>query len=453
MKINVFSRFNYFKKMNLIDRTQWRLTMIYTGLLLLFLLLFMAIVYTSLYGLIVANQEHSLTKLASQEAKSAQGKISKGRTPSIQNFFMLSQEQFFYYVVDEKGEYQAGDEVYHQMRPQILKRLKGWEPKEDEIRYEKMNATYYVPWVEDSDSKKVDLMITGQKLYKNGKYLGTFYTGKSITHRTELFSWLLKIFLVVLAVFSVVAVYISYFMSKRAIKPIIRSYMKQREFTADASHELRTPLSVVLSSINALEMEKPLKEDEFSASVLSNMKYEVKRMIQLVGDLLTLARSDADQDAMTKEVFDLKKEAEIVIHSLETLAAEKAITIKLTPEEGLYVYGNKQRLDQLLYILLENAMKYSPECKCVEVHLAVERQEFGKILVISVKDEGIGIHPEDRERIFERFYRVDKSRSKQLGGHGLGLSIAKWIVASHNGTITADGQVGKGTTFTIKIPQ
>lgn len=453
LKTSLYSRWNLLKNLNLISRTQWRLTMIYTGILMLFLILFMVIVYFLLYGVIVSSQEDQLKKLVDQEVTVIKQKLIKGKTPSIQNFVMLSDEQFFYYVVDAKGNLLTGDELYHHLRPKLYQELEGWNPDPKEIRYENLDISYFVPWKEDPNKRNIDLMMAGRKIYKGNQFIGILYVGKSISNRVELFDWLLNIFAILLVFFSFVAFFISYFMSKRAMSPIIKSYMKQREFAADASHELRTPLSVILSSINALEMEKPLQEDEFSNSVLSNMKYEVKRMIKLVGDLLTLARSDAENTKLRKEVFDLHELSKKVVHSVETLADEKRITLKLNAPAKLFVYGNRARLDQLLYILLENAIKYSPEEAEVKLELTLKNEDKNKMLVILVEDQGIGIKPEERERIFERFYRTDKSRSKQLGGHGLGLAIAKWIVESHSGWIHVEGKSGKGSVFTIKIPQ
>ncbi|WP_061971792.1 sensor histidine kinase [Fictibacillus enclensis] len=453
MKINFIARWNPLRNLNLISRTQWRLTMIYTGILMLFLILFMVIVYFLMYGVIVNSQETQLKKLVDQEVTVIKEKLIKGKKPSIQNFVMLSDEQFFYYVVDAKGKLLTGDELYHKLRPKLYRKLEGWNPDPNEIKYEKLNVTYYVPWEESPNNRHIDLMMAGRKIYKGNEFIGILYVGKSISNRVELFDRLLNIFAVLLFVFAFVAFFTSYFMSRRAMSPISRSYTKQRQFAADASHELRTPLSVLLSSINALEMEKKLNEDEFSHSVLSNMKYEVKRMIKLVGDLLTLARSDAENTELVKEVFDFQELSEKVIKSIETLAAEKRITLKMNVQNRLFVYGNRERLDQLLYILLENAIKYSPEGAEVQLDSKMERKEKLKFLVISVEDEGIGIQPEERAHIFERFYRTEKSRSKQFGGHGLGLAIAKWIVDSHGGWIHVRSKQGKGSVFTIKIPQ
>lgn len=135
--------------------------------------------------------------------------------------------------------------------------------------------------------------------------------------------------------------------------------------------------------------------------------------------------------------------------SLSPLANEKAILISLDTPDELVSIGDPERLSQLLYILLDNAIKYTPADG--QVKLTISRE--GSALSIAVQDTGIGIKSEDLDHIFERFYRADKARSRQMGGHGLGLSIAKWIVETHKRSIEVSSKPNEGTTFVIKIPQ
>lgn len=189
---------------------------------------------------------------------------------------------------------------------------------------------------------------------------------------------------------------------------------------------------------------EPQKED-FVGKMLSNMRQEVKRMTNLVGDLLTLARSDSNKIERRTETFDFRPQGEKAIESVHPLAAAKQITLNLYAPATLSAQGDPQRLSQLLYILLDNAIKYTPQGGEVMLFVAAE----GNQLCITVQDTGIGIKQEDFQRIFERFYRSDKSRSRQMGGHGLGLSIAKWIVETHQGTIKVSSEIGKGSIFRI----
>jgi signal transduction histidine kinase len=171
-------------------------------------------------------------------------------------------------------------------------------------------------------------------------------------------------------------------------------------------------------------------------------------MTNLVSDLLTLARSDSDRVELKTETFDFRQNAEKAIASLEPLAASKKINLELHAPENVFVNGDSEKLSQLLYILIDNGIKYTPDGGIVNLDISNERDE----LFIKVKDTGIGIKPDDHKRIFDRFYRADKSRARQMGSHGLGLAIAKWIVDIHNGTIQVNSELGKGSMFIIRIP-
>ncbi|MEX2105216.1 MAG: ATP-binding protein [Bacilli bacterium] len=272
-----------------------------------------------------------------------------------------------------------------------------------------------------------------------------------MTSRIQLLKWLLFILIGIAALFALVALFISHFMSKRAMIPIIEAFKRQREFVADASHELRTPLSVMLSSIDALELENSTEADNFSIRLISNMKNEVKRMTKLVSDLLTLARTDSEVSELQQETIDFLPHVKNIMDSVKPLAVAKEIDIHLKSPESLVIHADTEKLTQLLFILLDNAIKYTPEKGEVHIYLSIESDDH-RLFTIKIQDTGIGINQEDYDRIFERFYRAEKSRSRQMGGHGLGLSIAKWIVESHKGTIHVSSTPGQGSTFTVKIP-
>jgi signal transduction histidine kinase len=240
----------------------------------------------------------------------------------------------------------------------------------------------------------------------------------------------------------------SYMMSKKAMGPISTAFHRQKEFVGDASHELRTPLSVMLSSIDAMEMTDGVEEDPFAQKLLRNMKSEVKRMTGLVSDLLVLARADSGSVERTLENIDVRAEAANVIESLTPYAESNGVSLHLEGLSELLATGDRARIKQLMYILLDNAVKYSPDGGRVEMRLS----KSDRYWAVSVSDEGIGIDPADQSRIFDRFFRSDKSRTRIVGGHGLGLSIAKWIAGIHSGTITVESELSKGSTFTVQIP-
>jgi len=452
-----------FRKRDIFESTQFRLTLLYSGLLMLFLVLFIAVVYAILYATIFKDQERELVSSAEQEARNIEEylryKNHKGNL-EFRNQESLEKDvdQFFYYVVNRSGELVLGDELIPNLRTELLTTISGWNPKRNEILQETFQVEFSGRRLHEKGrgdefrpTQRIDtirLIIAGEPISYNGEVIGMLYIGKEISFAYQVFKWLPIILFGLAILFLGVALIISYYMSKKAMVPITRAFSRQREFVADASHELRTPLSVMLSSINAMEMTLDLKKEDYSHKLLLTMKNEVKRMTRLVGDLLTLARSDSGTVEHVNERFDFRPIAEEAIESVRAMAESKQIKLHFDAPERLIVNGDSQRLTQLLYILLDNAIKYTPNGGAVMLSLSVK----GKELLISMKDNGIGIHSEDYRRIFERFYRADKARTRQAGGHGLGLAIAKWIVESHMGTIQVSSELGKGSTFFIRIP-
>ncbi len=428
---------------------------------MIFLILFIAIVYIVLYVVILNNQERELQSLVNQEASFIESYLLKNEQNDLQG--MEDQEvvfaevnQFFYYVVNSNGEIIMGNESDRRLRPDLLRLINGRYQKEREIQKETLHAEGYPnrrgmkgEFHPREGPQDIRLMIASRAIYDKGQFIGQLYVGKDITFTYQLFHSLLMILIAIGIVFLGIAIYMSVVMSKKAMIPISGTFTRQREFVADASHELRTPLSVLLSSIDAVEMTIEPQKRDMVENILTNMRQEVKRMTYLVSDLLTLARSDSNKIQLNLETFDFRPQAERAIESVRPLAASKQITLHLNSPASLITVGDLQRLSQLMYILLDNAIKYTPHGGEVKLSLLI----VGQHLCISVQDTGIGIRPEDYQLIFERFYRSDKSRSRQMGGHGLGLSIAKWIVETHKGTIKVTSELGKGSTFMIHIPQ
>jgi signal transduction histidine kinase len=463
LKTNLLSFFRSltnFGEKDVFKSTQGRLTRIYSGLLILFLILFIMIVYTVLYFSILRNQETELEALVNQEAGFLEDYLStneKNDFRGIQNqeVVFAGVNQLFYYVVNSNGELIMGNEADQRMRSAVLEILSRRNLNDGEILKETLHLEGSErgrgkpgEFFQREPEREIRLIIASQSIYDHGRFVGKLFIGKDITFAYQLFHWLLIILLVIGIVFVGVALLISTAMSKKAMIPISRAFIRQREFVADASHELRTPLSVLLSSLDAIDMTLDTKKEEFAGKLLFNMRQEVKRMTSLVSDLLTLARSDSNIIERRTETFDFLPHAEKAIESVQPLADSKQIRLHLEAPDTLLAIGDSQRLSQLLYILLDNGIKYTPTNG--EVWLLLSRE--GNELCIKVKDTGGGISKEDQIHIFERFYRVDKSRSRQMGGHGLGLSIAKWIVETHGGTINISSELGQGTEFTIRIP-
>lgn len=218
----------------------------------------------------------------------------------------------------------------------------------------------------------------------------------------------------------------------------------RREFTANVSHELKTPLQTISGYAELLSNGIVKAEDvpRFSAQIYT----ESKRMIRLVEDIIKLSHLDEGADDMKRESTDLFVLAGAVIESLASEAEKADIKIELRGESAV-IYGIPQLLESIVYNLCDNAIKYNR--KGGTVCVTVKNEENN--VVLSVADTGIGIPTEDKERIFERFYRVDKSRSKEIGGTGLGLSIVKHAARLHGADITVDSTLGKGTTVAVNF--
>lgn len=444
------------------SRTQTRLTLQYSGLLVLFLILFITIVLCMLYYILINDPKRQIDALADEEISTIRDILSNKdmtNNPAKQTapvYFTIGQNQFFYYWVDAAGTLKFGEELQAEVRDELLVWLSGWHPVPGEARITDLhlrdNHRKFGDRFHPEQMQRIKLIAAGRSLYMKNNLIGTLYIGRDVSFQLRLFRWSLIALLGLGLLFFLLAVYFSYIMSKRAMIPIIHSYNRQREFVADASHELRTPLSVILSSIDTLQMEERLEKDAFAQRVLANMKSEVKRMTKLAGDLLTLARSDSGTLLLQSEPLDMRIHAQQMLLTLQPLAREKRIDLQLEAPETLPIRGDADRLEQLLVLLVDNAIKYTPEGGYVLVALSVETVKAVSMLKIIVQDTGIGIPSEEHQRIFTRFYRKDKSRSRQLGGHGLGLAIAKWIVDAHQGTIQVRSSIGEGSTFTVRIP-
>lgn len=219
---------------------------------------------------------------------------------------------------------------------------------------------------------------------------------------------------------------------------------RRREFTANVSHELKTPLQSIIGSTELLENNMVQQHD--IPRFLGHIKKQATRLLRLIQDILRLSQLDEGIE-LNRETVDLRSLTEEIIDSLEASAQEKNIHLNL--EGNAHMQGMKSLLYEILYNLIDNGIKYNIPGGDVTVLL----QETEKNIVVSVSDTGIGIPEEDHSRVFERFYRVDKSHSKSSGGTGLGLSIVKHGVELHKGQITVESEEKMGTTMTIVFPK
>lgn len=247
--------------------------------------------------------------------------------------------------------------------------------------------------------------------------------------------------IIVLAV-SIIA---SYFISRRTLNPIIESYRKETEFVQNASHELRTPLTIIQAKQELLLQEPNSKIIDKSNDINISLQ-ETRRLNKLIKELMILAKSDSNKYKLEKENVNIDKLIEEILNPyIELYSADRKIKLDLNNKKDYEL--DKDKISELLIILFDNAIKYTKE----KDSITVKTFEENKKLIIQVIDTGIGISDESIDKIFDRFYREDKSRSRETGGNGLGLSIADIIVSSHGGTIKASHNKPKGTIFTVKI--
>lgn len=224
------------------------------------------------------------------------------------------------------------------------------------------------------------------------------------------------------------------------------SFEHLRRFTADASHELRTPLTT-LKTVGEVGLRNGKGVQDYKETI-ETMLEEVDRLARVSEDLLALARAESGQSQLSRERVDLASIASEVAENLSVLAEDRGQEVETFLEEGAWVRGDRRALRRAVMNLLDNAIKYSPAGSTITVRTAKE----GPWTHLSVSDEGPGIATEHQSRIFERFYRIDPSRSRDVPGSGLGLALVKWTAEAHGGRVTFESAPGKGSTFRLVLP-
>lgn len=315
----------------------------------------------------------------------------------------------------------------------------------DEELLELLNAK--IPEIISYNKNRGKVIVSGTQLeYQFEKFhnmhalaLGDF------SSETRTLRNLLIILILVGFVAMALAMFIGLITVNNAIRPIEESYNKQKQFVADASHELKTPLTTINTNIDVLlsHGESTIGDEK---KWLMYIKNEATRMSKLTNDLLYLARLDHDENLMLSEV-SFSESIQSILLTMEAVAFENNITVEENIRENVVVKAASDKLKQLVMILMDNALKYTPTHGKVTVSLTV-----GKEAVLKIRNTGDGIDKEDMKQIFERFYRSDKSRTRESGGYGLGLAIAKAITESFGGHISVNSVLGEYTEFTVNLP-
>ena len=242
-----------------------------------------------------------------------------------------------------------------------------------------------------------------------------------------------------------------FWLTGKAIEPIEASFLQLKQFTADASHELRSPLTAIKASVDIMR-NHPERVHPKDVKKLEAIAGATLQMNEMLGDLLFLARADADSDLPVNE----RKLTPVLLNQvlqncfvlLEPLANEKQIVFQSKFRDELKVWGDIAQLSRLFSNLLENALQYTPE----EGRVSLDLYRQNRFAVISVRDTGIGIAPDQIDKVFDRFWRANKARSRREGGTGLGLAISQAIVKRHGGKISVTSELNIGTCFLVRIP-
>ena len=290
--------------------------------------------------------------------------------------------------------------------------------------------------------KDVDTaMLNSFQFFRTSKKNGTLIVFTDKSGELDVLKQLKKITIIIGIISTIILAAAAYFLSKKSIEPIKIAFDRQKQFVSDASHELKTPLTVISTNADVLEGE--IGENKW----LSYIKSQTERMSVLVNDLLSLTRLENNSSKFMVAEFDLSKAIENTALPFECQAFEQNKKFIIDVDKGIKITGSEQHLKQMAAIFIDNALKYSNDGGTVKVML--KRQGDKKIF--SVYNTGQGVKDEDKNKIFERFYRSDESRNRSTGGYGLGLAIAKSIIDKHKFKINVLNQQGKSICFVVTM--
>lgn len=241
----------------------------------------------------------------------------------------------------------------------------------------------------------------------------------------------------------------SWWLAGLAMRPIYRSYRQMQQFTTDVAHELRTPLTAILATVDSV-LRLPSLAEQDARDTLKTIERQVGRFFELVKDLLLLSRLEQHTLVGEPRLLCLNELVDDLIEEFSALttAANLTLACDVRSHKRLCVTADDDQICRLISNLIINAIQYTPTGGCITLRLDSEE----RYAVIQVQDTGVGISPDKQAHIFDRFYRVNSDRSRQTGGAGLGLAIAKAIAEAHRGSLNVHSELGKGSTFTVRLP-
>ena len=424
--------------MEIFGRSRKQLAFAYALIMCLFMALIIFVMHMAMNWSMFSEQAQELSDAANGVAEAQIIYLQNPNAVADDNRYYKSvNDRLFFYIFNENKQLVNFERASFRIEPFVYSVIENWSIDDGEVEvFQHTNETGQLSTVMMT-SKSILVGDFNQKLYV-GKDVTALYSGLRKATYAQVFLGFVAL---------LIASAIGYYMAGRAIIPLKEAYDKQKQFAADASHELRTPLAVLLSSAELL-LADPSIQNPFLRQVLEDVKSEVKKMTNLVSDLLMVARSDNNALKFKIQRVDLAEILQQVVRMMIPLAEKKNIRLVGENFNKLMINADEQKLKQLVIILVDNAIKYTLEGGTVLVEMG---NSDGKRVNFSVMDSGIGIAAEDLDKVFERFYRVDKARSREMGGNGLGLAIASEIIKLHEGKISVASKLGEGTKFTVEL--
>lgn len=426
--------------MNMFGQTRRRLTLFYSLMMFFFLLLLVFGMHESMEWSITSEQQREVLDTTEDVLNEEIILLQRhGSLADDSEEYKASNGRLYFYAFDNHGKLINYSRAVPILEPLILEAIQKWNVPEDQVM--EFTNTHNFKY-------EYKILMAAKPIIIDGENRGMVYVGKDVA---SVYNGLRKATLI-LGLLSLLAFIVANFaghiMAGKAIVPLKEAYERQRQFAADASHELRTPLSVVMASVDVLGNDRSIISP-FLQQVIEDMRDEVKKMTKLVGDLLMVARSENQTFKLMTEKFDLIEAAYEVVRKMQPLADEKHIKLLFVKQEAVAIRADVQRIKQLLIILIDNALKYTPSHGVVTVKVDGDFEK-NKIRIM-VRDTGIGISLKDQHKVFDRFYRVDRARSRDSGGNGLGLAIARDIVNLHNGELYIESKIGEGAAFIVEL--
>jgi signal transduction histidine kinase len=278
---------------------------------------------------------------------------------------------------------------------------------------------------------------------------GYLQVGRSLKDLDSRLASLKLAFLIGLPVITTLVAVSSWFLAGIAMRPIYRSYQQMQRFTTDAAHELRTPLAAILATVDSVSRLPSFTEVE-ARDTLKTIERQLNRFFELVRDLFLLARLEQDTLVIQRVSVCLNDLINDLVEEFSALADANGLTLtaQIQISKELHILADEDQLYRLISNLVVNSIQYTPTGGAVT--LVLSRDEGHAI--VQIRDTGVGIAPEEQIHIFDRFYRVNRDRSRQTGGSGLGLAIAKAIAEAHHGSLQVSSEVDRGSTFTVQFP-